>query len=125
MRMFITSINKYLSNGMKIFGTCSIPLKVHLLPLFVVNVETSATGSYIITDHTVSGQNEERYCSPVTIHGSLCLNQHIYFSSISFNNVPTDLISSHATHIQKKLLMINSHSLKCGTSFKMIKALII
>ncbi len=24
--MFITSKNKYLSNGMKIFGTCSIPL---------------------------------------------------------------------------------------------------
>ncbi len=24
--MFITSINKYLSNDMKIFGTCSIPL---------------------------------------------------------------------------------------------------
>ncbi len=27
MRTFITSINKYLSNDMKIFGTCSIPLK--------------------------------------------------------------------------------------------------
>ncbi len=27
MRMFITSKNKYLSNDMKIFGTCSIPLK--------------------------------------------------------------------------------------------------
>ncbi len=26
MRMFITSKNKYLSNDMKIFGTCSIPL---------------------------------------------------------------------------------------------------
>ncbi len=30
MWMFITSKNKYLSNDMKIFGTCSIPLrKVH------------------------------------------------------------------------------------------------
>ncbi len=28
MRMFITSKNKYLSNDMKIFGTCSIPLKL-------------------------------------------------------------------------------------------------
>ncbi len=27
MRMFITSKNKYLSNDMKIFGTCSIPLR--------------------------------------------------------------------------------------------------
>ncbi len=27
MRMFITSKNKYISNNMKIFGTCSIPLK--------------------------------------------------------------------------------------------------
>ncbi len=26
MRMFIKSKNKYLSNDMKIFGTCSIPL---------------------------------------------------------------------------------------------------
>ncbi len=26
--MFITSKNKYLSNDMKIFGTCSIPLNV-------------------------------------------------------------------------------------------------
>ncbi len=26
MKMFITSKNKYLSNDMKIFGTCSIPL---------------------------------------------------------------------------------------------------
>ncbi len=26
MRMFITFKNKYLSNDMKIFGTCSIPL---------------------------------------------------------------------------------------------------
>ncbi len=26
MRMFINSKNKYLSNDMKIFGTCSIPL---------------------------------------------------------------------------------------------------
>ncbi len=26
MRMFITSKNQYLSNDMKIFGTCSIPL---------------------------------------------------------------------------------------------------
>ncbi len=26
MRMFITSENKYISNDMKIFGTCSIPL---------------------------------------------------------------------------------------------------
>ncbi len=28
MRMFITSKKKYLSNDMKIFGTCSIPLKL-------------------------------------------------------------------------------------------------
>ncbi len=28
MRMFITSKNKYLSNDMKIFGTCSIPLSL-------------------------------------------------------------------------------------------------
>ncbi len=28
MRMFITSKNKYLSNDMKIFGTCSIPLNL-------------------------------------------------------------------------------------------------
>ncbi len=28
MRMFITSKNKYLSNDMKIFGTCSIPLNI-------------------------------------------------------------------------------------------------
>ncbi len=28
MKMFITSKNKYLSNDMKIFGTCSIPLKL-------------------------------------------------------------------------------------------------
>ncbi len=27
MRIFITSKNKYLLNDMKIFGTCSIPLK--------------------------------------------------------------------------------------------------
>ncbi len=27
MRMFITSKNKYLSNDMRIFGTCSIPLR--------------------------------------------------------------------------------------------------
>ncbi len=27
MRMFITSKNKYLSSDMKIFGTCSIPLR--------------------------------------------------------------------------------------------------
>ncbi len=29
--MFITSKNKYISNDMKIFGTCSIPLTSHLL----------------------------------------------------------------------------------------------
>ncbi len=28
MRMFITSKNKYLSNDMKIFGTCSIHLRI-------------------------------------------------------------------------------------------------
>ncbi len=28
MRMFVTSKNKYLSNDMKIFGTCSIPLMI-------------------------------------------------------------------------------------------------
>ncbi len=28
--MFITSKNKYLSNDMKIFGTCSIPLRITL-----------------------------------------------------------------------------------------------
>ncbi len=28
--MFITSKNKYLSNDMKIFGTCSIPLRANL-----------------------------------------------------------------------------------------------
>ncbi len=27
MRMFVTSKNKYLSNDMKIFGICSIPLR--------------------------------------------------------------------------------------------------
>ncbi len=32
MRMFITSKNKYLSNDMKIFGTCSIPL-IHSITL--------------------------------------------------------------------------------------------
>ncbi len=30
MRMFITSKNKYLSNDIKIFGTCSIPLTSYL-----------------------------------------------------------------------------------------------
>ncbi len=34
MRMFITSKNKYLSNDMKIFGTCSIPL-IHVIKLFI------------------------------------------------------------------------------------------
>ncbi len=29
--MFITSKNKYLSNDMKIFGTCSIPLMLNWL----------------------------------------------------------------------------------------------
>ncbi len=29
--MFITSKNKYLSNDMKIFGTCSIPLSIYIL----------------------------------------------------------------------------------------------
>ncbi len=33
MRMFITSKNKYLSNDMKIFGTCSIPLRFRKPPL--------------------------------------------------------------------------------------------
>ncbi len=31
MRMFITSKNKYLSNDMTIFGTCSIPLNFRIL----------------------------------------------------------------------------------------------
>ncbi len=35
MKMFITTKNKYLSNDMKIFGTCSIPLKLMLDHLFV------------------------------------------------------------------------------------------
>ncbi len=30
MRMFITSKNKYLSNDMKIFGTCYIPLTLNV-----------------------------------------------------------------------------------------------
>ncbi len=33
MRMFITSKNKYLSNDMKIFGTCSIPLTMPRNPI--------------------------------------------------------------------------------------------
>ncbi len=31
MRMFIISKNKYLSNDMKIFGTCSIPLTFNVI----------------------------------------------------------------------------------------------
>ncbi len=31
MRMFIISKNKYLSNDMKIFETCSIPLSLQIL----------------------------------------------------------------------------------------------
>ncbi len=34
MRMFITSKNKYLSNDMKIFGTCSIPLRIRYYKQF-------------------------------------------------------------------------------------------
>ncbi len=36
MRMFITSKNKYLSNDMKIFGTCSIPLTSPSLYFYAV-----------------------------------------------------------------------------------------
>ncbi len=36
MRMFITSKNKYLSNDMKIFGTCSIPLNVVDVTKFII-----------------------------------------------------------------------------------------
>ncbi len=35
MRIFITSKNKYLSNDMKIFGTCSIPLIIS--DIFMLN----------------------------------------------------------------------------------------
>ncbi len=41
MRMFITSKNKYLSNDIKIFGTCSIPLML----LDIVDKRASYTPS--------------------------------------------------------------------------------
>ncbi len=52
--MFITSKNKYLSNDMKIFGTCSIPLNTQL--------------SIIITDllTTNSACNVEEYFKDCT-----------------------------------------------------------
>ncbi len=34
MTMFITSKNKYLSNDMKIFGICSIPLRLIIIFFF-------------------------------------------------------------------------------------------
>ncbi len=53
MRIFITSKNKYLSNDMKIFGTCSIPL-TFCGPLTLENPIrnshfTSILGHYIVT----------------------------------------------------------------------------
>ncbi len=39
--MFITSKNKYLSNDMNIFGTCSIPLRVIVITAMRSNTKSS------------------------------------------------------------------------------------
>ncbi len=39
MRIFITSKNKYLSNEMKIFGTCSISLKTKKIRFCLVSLQ--------------------------------------------------------------------------------------
>ncbi len=54
--MFITSKNKYLSNDMKIFGTCSIPLN---------------KGPSIRVNHTLGG-------------GGLCENQNFFGTLLTF-----------------------------------------
>ncbi len=48
MRMFITSKNKYLSNDMKIFGTCSIPLNM------IVNLADKLEGAQMPGHHSIN-----------------------------------------------------------------------
>ncbi len=48
MRMFNTSKNKYLSNDMNIFGTCSIPLIATLLSRKPNIMQSSNTGLFLM-----------------------------------------------------------------------------
>ncbi len=64
MRMFITSKNKYLSNDMKIFGSCSIPLsglvkgKHHYLKK---SMHSHDYGPFCISNK-IFGQSKNKVC---------------------------------------------------------------
>ncbi len=75
MRMFITSKNKYLSNDMKIFGTCSIPLnKRAQIEIIILYTSYCVFGVMICDDNNFEMFNIQEVCTGINmdiLHQSL------------------------------------------------------
>ncbi len=64
MRMFIISKNKYLSNYMKIFGTCSIPLRIYVKCQFSVSFHGKLTCGSVSIYQSINWNINELRCIP-------------------------------------------------------------
>ncbi len=88
MRMFITSKNKYISNDMKIFGTCSIPLIWWILVIVLYTIHKL---EFFFLEYIVTWWSYE----VLNVYSYIHLSCHDEGDIVTFHNVHVSITSWH------------------------------